>query len=192
MKLSHKILFVIILTLSLISCFNFIKVDEYSAQELIWCKPFDKTDTIIFVSEKNDRDTIIFHKIDSGNASTRSFEQGFYNSKYMKVSYEFTEGSYHEFITPGAPNERLKDDFIYLIKSSDGNSYLEIKFIGTIFSDESLKTIQKLNDSDYFFDSKKATYSSMNVEKGIKNYTFNAEIGILKYTDDRNVKWKRK
>jgi len=32
----------------------------------------------------------------------------------------------------------------------------------------------------------------VNVEKKIKNFTFDTEIGVTNYTDDRNVIWKRK
>lgn len=85
---------------------------------------------------------------------------------------------------------RYSQDILNLMKSSSNYRSLEIIFIGTIFGD-SLKNIEKINDTLYFFDSNKADYSRMNVEKGINNFTFNTEIGITEYTDERNIKWKR-
>jgi hypothetical protein len=86
---------------------------------------------------------------------------------------------------------RYKDDILNMAKSSTGYGSLEITFIGTIFSDETLSKIQKIDSNSYFFNSEQAEYSGMNVEKGIKNFIFNIEVGIVSYTDDRGVKWRR-
>ena len=87
---------------------------------------------------------------------------------------------------------RYTQDILNISKSSDGNGSFELTFIGTIYNDQYIKNIQKLNDSSYFFDSNKAEYSGMDVEKGINNFTFDIKHGIIEYTDKRNVKWKRK
>jgi hypothetical protein len=81
--------------------------------------------------------------------------------------------------------------FVNSSKSSSGYGNVEITFIGTFFS-ENIKNIEKINDSTYYFDSEKADYSGMNVEKGIKNFTFNTRLGVTEFVDDRNIKWTRK
>jgi hypothetical protein len=86
---------------------------------------------------------------------------------------------------------RFVQNILTMSKRPSGHGIFELVFIGTVFSDENLKNIQKLNDSTYFFESDKATYSVVNVEKGIKDFTFDINTGIIKYTDARNVKWKR-
>ncbi|MBK7851332.1 MAG: hypothetical protein IPJ66_09440 [Bacteroidetes bacterium] len=43
-----------------------------------------------------------------------------------------------------------------------------------------------------FFDSNVADYSGMNVEKGIKSFTFNPGKGVSEFVDDRNIKWSKK
>jgi hypothetical protein len=182
-----------LLTFLLSSCFDkTYKVDNFSNEELKWFKPFAKADTVVFISEKTELDTIIFHKTISQSDSVRSFEIGFYNTNYLTVPYEFTKNSYHQFAIMGDGKTRYTQDILSISKESSGNGSFEFIFIGTIYSGENFKNIQKLNDSCYFFDSNKATYSEMNVEKGIKNFTFDIEKGIIKYTDDRYVKWKRK
>jgi hypothetical protein len=86
---------------------------------------------------------------------------------------------------------RYDQDFVNAYKSSAGYGSIEIAFIGTYFSD-SIKNIQKVNDTVFFFDSNKADYSGLNVEKGIKNFTFNTKLGVTEFVDDRDIKWTRK
>jgi hypothetical protein len=193
MKAGIKIIFVIIVTLLFTSCFNkTYKVDNFSNKELMWFKPFDKNDTVVYISEKSELDTIIFYKTVHGSDTIRSFEQGYFNTNYLIVPYEFTKSSYHQFAIMGDNKTRYNQDILKISKSSDGYGSFELIFIGTIFSDYNLNNIQRLSDNCYFFDSKKAIYSGINVEKGIKDFTFNTEKGIISYTDDRSVKWKRK
>ncbi|WP_136824955.1 hypothetical protein [Pedobacter cryophilus] len=185
------------MTISLTSCFNQTnkvddyKVDDFTEDELIWYKPFTKTDSVIFISDKGEKDTIIFIAPESASDSTRDFEQGFSNTNYLTVVYEFSKGSYHQSAITGDGKTRYDHWFVNSSKSSSGYGSVEITFIGTFFSD-SLKNIQKVNDTTYFFDSNKADYSGMNVEKEINNFTFNARLGVTEFVDDRNIKWKRK
>jgi len=184
-------LFLLILTIALTSCSNqTYKVDNFESDKLIWFKPFTKTDTVVFISEKGERDSIIFKAPKAKSDSTRNFEQGFSNTNYLTVNYDFTKGSYHQFAMMGDGKTRYDQDFVNAYKSSAGYSSLEIGFIGTLYSD-SIKNIQKVNDTTYFFDSNKADYSGMNVEKGINNFTFNTRLGVIEFVDDRNTKWKR-
>ena len=42
------------------------------------------------------------------------------------------------------------------------------------------------------FDNSNSTAKWVNVKKGIKKFTFNTDIGIVNYIDERDVKWKKK
>src|SRR5947207_432347 len=97
-RASYKMrILIILLTITLTSCFNQAhKVDDFTTDALIWYKPFTKTDSVVFISGKGERDTIIFKAPESESDSTRSFEQGFSNTNYLTVVYEFSKGSYHQ------------------------------------------------------------------------------------------------
>lgn len=177
--------------LLLTSCFNQThKVDDFTTEELVWYKPFTKTDSVIFISDKGEKDTLIFKAPTSESDSTRDFEQGFSNTNYLTVVYEYSKGSYHQSAMMSDNKTRYDHWFVNSAKSSTGYSSIEISFIGTEFSD-SLNNIQKINDTTYFFDSNKADYSGLNVEKEIKSFTFNTRLGVTEFVDDRNVKWTR-
>lgn len=186
-------LLLIILTIAsiLTSCFNQnYKVDDFTDKELIWYKPFTKTDTVIYFSDKGEKDTIIFKTPKAESDSTRSFEQGFSNTNYLTVVYEFSKGSYHQSAMMSDGKTRCDHWFVNSYKSSAGYGSVEITFIGTFFS-EKINNIQKVNDSTYYFDSEKADYSGLNVEKGIRNFTFDTRLGVTEFIDIRNIKWKR-
>lgn len=186
-------LLLIILTIAstLTSCFNqTYKVDDFTDKDLIWYKPFTKTDTVIYFSDKGEQDTIIFKAPKAESDSTRNFEQGFSNTNYLTVVYEFSKGSYHQSAMMSDGKTRYDHWFVNSYKSSAGYGSVEVTFIGTFFSDK-INNIQKVNDSTYYFDSEKADYSGLNVEKGIKNFTFDTRLGVTEFVDDRNIKWKR-
>lgn len=185
-----RILFFIATTILTGCSVSTYKVEEFSNEELKWYKPFDKTDTVIFISDKDEKDTIIFQATVTASDSTRDFEQGFSNTNYLTVNYYFTNGSYHQFAMMSGGIIRYDQNFVNAYKSSARYSSLEICFIGTIFSD-SIKNIQKLDDSTYFFDSNKADYSGINIENGINSFTFNTRLGVTEFVDDRNIKWFR-
>ncbi|MBL0140178.1 MAG: hypothetical protein IPP86_16910 [Bacteroidetes bacterium] len=109
----------------------------------------------------------------------------------MTVVYTFSKGSYHQSAMMSDGKNRYDHWFVNSYKSSASYESLEISFIGTFFS-ENIKNIQKKNDSTYFFDSNVADYSGMNVEKGIKSFTFNPGKGVSEFVDDRNIKWSKK
>jgi hypothetical protein len=169
------------------------KVKEFTSEELMWFKPFDrKADTAIFISEKGELDTIIFNKTVIDSSETRNFEQGYYDKKNLTVSYDFTKGSYHQFAKSDDGESRFNQNLCHISRTSSTDySDFEVIFIGIIYNGNELKNIQKIDENTYFFDSKKATYPSINVEKEIKDFTFNTEKGIVFYTDDRGLKWRR-
>jgi len=184
----RSLLFIILL-LGLTSCFRNYEVEDFSEEELIWFKPFSKTKTVIYTSEKGEKDTITFNSTEIDSESVRSYERGYYDTKYLTVHYNLTDGSYHKFALMGDGNKRYTHHFANFAKSSS-HSHLEITFIGTFFG-QKRNYLEKVNDSTYFFSGAKADYSGMNVEKGIKNFTFNTKLGVIAFVDDRNIKWKR-
>ena len=173
------------------SCFVF-GVREFSEEDMKWFLPYKNTETIIFRSERNEFDTIIFLKADTNVSSTRCFQSGFYNTRTMKVTYQLTAGSYHKFAErkEWQENERL----MYIEKNSSRNrTYTEICFLGIIYSGKELEdNVRRVDFNTYFFDGRKATYSRINIREGITHFTFDTDHGILEYTDERNVNWKRK
>jgi len=185
-----KIISLVLLTSSLTSCSY--RVKEFTEDELKWQKPFDKTDTVIFISENNELDTIIFYKTVAKSHSVRSLERGFYDENYLTVRYEFSSGSYHQSARMSDGGERYTHHFVNMVRSSSDYQSLEITFIGTFFSGKNLDSIQKIDRTTYFFESVKGNYAGVNVEEGIRDFTFDSDIGITNYTDKRNIKWRRK
>jgi hypothetical protein len=170
-----------------------IKVKDFTKDEIKWFRPYNKTDTIIFISKKGEFDTIIFYKKVAASDTIRNIGQGFYNENYLTVSYKPTKGSYHQFALMSDGKTRYDQDVFDISKSSSGDhGTLEITFLGTYFNGKELDNIQQIDKDVYYFDSNKATYHGIDVEKGIKDFTFDIRVGIIKYTDVRNIEWKRK
>lgn len=169
------------------------KVEDFNQENLKWFKPFKKeNDTIIYVSERMEYDTLIFQKPKSDSDSIRSMEVGNSNINYLTLPYDITLGSYHRFALSGDGKTRYTQNFAKMFKSSNNYENLEITFIGTLFNGENLQKIKKLNDSIYLFRGLDANYTGMNVEEGINDFIFNTSKGVTEYTDYRKVKWKRK
>jgi hypothetical protein len=182
------ILFTILITFTGCS----LTVGNFTKDQLKWFKPYTKIDTVAFISDKSELDTIIFDKVHLDRDTVRNFlEQGYYSTNYLSVPYKFTKGSYHQFALMGGGKRRYDQALFSLSKTSNNQSQFEIIFIGTIFNGKELEHIDKLTPDIFYFSSKKATYSGMNVEKGINDFTFDTRMGIVKYTDERNVHWER-
>ena len=172
-----------------------IKVKDFTKQDLKWFTPYNKSNTVIFISKKGELDTIIFYQTTASSDTIRNFEQGYYNENHLSVQYKLTRGSYHQFALMGDGNKRYDQNIFNLSKSSSNDkSTLEITFLGTLFNGKELNNIKQINAEEYYFDSKKATYVGMDEEQGkaINNFTFDIKIGIVKYTDQRGIEWTRK
>ena len=181
------------LTLVLLQACYVGKVKTFSSEDLKWFGPYNKTETVIFISEFKEIDSIIFHKTDTTKYSIRNIEQGYYDRTTFSVAYEFTKGSYHQFAKMSGDTKRYDQD-LFRISNSSSSEFTdkELIFIGIVFSGDEITNIEQLDSSTYFFERNKATYPEINVEKGINNFTFDTQIGIIKYTDKRNVNWTRK
>jgi hypothetical protein len=167
-------------------------VSDFTKEQLKWFKPYSKVDTVVFISNKSELDTIIFDKVQLSRDTVRNvLELGYYSTTYLSIPYRFTKGSYHQFALMGDGNRRYDQALFSLSKTSNNQSQFEIIFIGTIFNGKELMHIKKLTPETFYFSSKQATYSGINVEKGIKDFTFDSRIGIVKFTDERNIYWER-
>jgi len=167
-------------------------VEPLKNDQLKWFTPYSKSDAAIFISDKNERDTIIFRKMKVEKDTTTNFiELGYYSTNYFSVPYEFTPGSYHQSALMGDGQKRYDHSLFNLSVTSDNRTEFEIEFIGTIFYGKYLDNIIKLSSTAYYFDSSKATYQGMNTDKSINDFTFDTKKGIVKFTDERNVKWLR-
>lgn len=185
------IFFAIVIICFAQSCFVG-KLKDFSTEDLKWFQPFTNTDTLIFYSERNEFDTIIFFRTMTEEYPTRNIQSGYYDTRDMEVTYRLTKGSYHKFIKIGKGNinERL---VLIENNSSSKFTYTEIGFLGIIFSGKELKNnVIKIDSNTYLFNGRKATYSRINIKEGIVFFILSTDKGILEYTDDRNVKWRRK
>ncbi|HTD40701.1 MAG TPA: hypothetical protein VK671_08780, partial [Mucilaginibacter sp.] len=166
---------------------------DFTNDDLKWFIPYNKSDTVVFISKKGELDTLVFLKKVISSDTIRD-GRGFYNTNYLTVPYMLTKGSYHQFAIMGDGKTRYPQDILSLSKKSDGITTFEITFLGTLFNGKELNNIRQINRYVYYFDSSKATYVGMDEEQGksIKNFTFDVRYGITKYVDERNVEWKRK
>ncbi len=187
-----KKIFTVFFTLILLeSCFVG-NVKTFTSDDLKWFEPYNKSETLVFESDKGEMDTIIFHKIDTTKYSVRDIEQGFYDRTTLSVAYKLTKGSYHQFAKMSGDSVLYEHDLINISNSSSSDfTAKEFTFIGIIFNGKKINNIKQLDNSTYFFERSKATYPEIDVEKGINNFTFEIKKGIIKYTDNRNVNWKR-
>ncbi|GAB2819322.1 hypothetical protein GCM10027043_19800 [Ferruginibacter profundus] len=163
----------------------------FSTRELKFTKPFVFNDTIIYKSIYEKSDTIIFYKTIYQVNQTRNLEQGYYNNYSYNVDYRLSIGSYHKIIDP---NEVGAQTNLYdIIKSSDSpaTNGQEFCFLGLIFDDKYLDVLIIDTNTITIFDESKAQYQGMNINEGIKNFTFEKEKGIVSFIDKNNNKWFR-
>lgn len=137
-------------------------------------------------------DTIIFGPKIFKSDSTRSYKQGFSNTNYLVVPYSFSPKSYHQFSLMGNGKDRYSGHILRMDKSSNGHSYLEFTFIGMFHNSNTIKKVKMNPDSIYLFTADDAQYKKINVEKGLINFNYKPNIGVVDYTDARNILWKRK
>ncbi len=168
----------------LCSCFG---VDPFSQNDLKFVKPFNKTDTVIYTSEKGQVDTIIFSAVSNDTLKLRNLEQGFYDENRIKVSYALTKNSYHKLSTGEVHNE--PHHFIQFAQAKHSHSSKEIYFLGLIFDQEYIESIDVNNKSEFTFSHENAIYEEVNINEGIKSFTLNFDKGILSFIDKNNIKW---
>jgi len=95
-----------------------IKVKDFTKEDLKWFTPYNKANTVIFISKRGELDTIIFYKKTASSDTIRNFlEQGYYNVNYLTVPYKLTSGSYHQSALMGNGNKRY-DQYLFNISKS--------------------------------------------------------------------------
>jgi hypothetical protein len=193
--MNKTITLMLIALLTMIVCSSCLRVKKFTKEELKWVNPYSKTDTIIYQSEKNELDTIIFFAVDTIYWKERNFiEVGFFNETNLSVRYQLTDGSYHQSATMSDGITKYEQYFVSITNSSSKDwSSIEITFLGSFYNGQKLsKDIMQLDDKNYYFGKLGAKYIGMGVVEGINDFTFNTDIGIVEYTDIRDVLWTRK
>lgn len=179
--------------LTMVTFSTCLRVKKFTAEELKWVNPYSKTDAIIYQSENNELDTIIFFHTDTAYWYGRDLEAGFYNQINLSVRYELTDGSYHQSALMGDGLGKYEHHFVSVTNSSSRDwTSIDIGFFGISYYGKELKNIVQLDDKNYYFDRDKATDLVGDVIGGINNFIFNTDIGVVEYTDIRDVKWIRK
>lgn len=138
-----KKIYIVFFTLTLLqSCFVG-NVKTFSSNDLKWFEAYDKLETFVFESDNGEMDTIIFHKIDTTKYSVRDIEQGFYDRTTLSVAYEFTKGSYHQFVKISDDSVLYEHDLINISNSSSSDfTVKEFTFIGIIFNGKEINNIK--------------------------------------------------
>ena len=159
----------------------------FSEDELRFAKPYSKTDTAIYQSEKGLVDTIIFQQAIIDTFRPRSIEQGFYNELTLRVSYKLSTNSYHKLTVFSKNNE--PENFIQFSKAKGSHQNKEINFLGMNFSDEYVEKIDVSNKDEITFRAENAAYNEANINAGISSFVFDFDKGITSFVDINNVKW---
>jgi len=192
--LKDNLIYYSLILFLLVATTGCMKVKDFTSDEIKWFLAYKKNDTAIFISKRGELDTMFFYKmIPQGDTVREGFGRGYYNENYLSVPYKLSEGSYHHFAFMGDGKTRYDQNIFSISKKSDGTTTFEITFLGTIFNGKELSNIKRLSKYVYYFDSAKATYVGMDMERGkaIKDFTFDIRSGITTFTDERSVKWEK-
>lgn len=152
-------------------------------------KPFKEKDTVVYVSAKGQTDTIVFFPAEIDTVERRSFELGFYDAYVMGVEYELTHGSYHvdKHITNGHILYPTIPEGLYAVNiSTKEYSGRRFSFLGLIFREDELKTIPIDTTGVIFFNGE-----GKNNSRGVNNFKFSPQIGIVSYVDTGGIEWIR-
>ena len=163
---------------------------SFSQEELKFVNPYLKSDTAIFKSSQGLLDTIMFASNIVDTVKVRNLSQGYYNENILRVTYKLTSNSFHKLFQQSVSSELV--DFISFSKVKNSHSSKEISFLGLLFDTDYLEELIKTNTSDnIIFKGDKAQYTDLNINKGIKSFTFNFTKGVISFIDDDNSEWLR-
>ena len=187
-KLNNAIFILAMTSLILHSCVSQ-PMGEFSKQDFMFIRPFNRLDTVIFTSTKGQFDTIIFHPAEIDTVKRRSFELGFYNAYVMGVEYELTHGSIHcrRYILDGKVLYGTTPEVFYSVNiSTKEYSGKELSFFDLKYGEDSLKRIYVDTTSIISFNG-----DGKGNGRGINSFTFSPNIGIISYIDTGGIKWVR-
>jgi hypothetical protein len=162
---------------------------SFSPEEMRFAKPFSRADTAIYLSDAGQTDTIIFQAARIDTIIYRNFEQGFYNENMLRIAYELSPKSFHQFTvasTDGTPTY-----FINFVRAKNSHSVKEIYFLGLTFDEDYLDNIAAVTDKSILFSKEKAKYRDVNINEGIQNFEFSFDKGVVSFVDRQGVKWAR-
>lgn len=189
MKASDKTtLFLALLMLPLFGCVSK-PIGQFTEQDFMLIKPFKEKDTVVYVSAKGQTDTIVFFPAEIDTVERRSFELGFYDAYVMGVEYELTHGSYHvqKDTRGGMVLYNEVPERLYAVNiSTKEYSGKEFSFFGLIFREDELKKISIDTTGVIFFNGE-----GKNNSRGVNNFKFSPQIGIVSYVDTGGIEWIR-
>ena len=163
---------------------------SFSQDELKFVNPYLKSDTVIYKSSQGITDTIIFASYIVDTVRVRNLSQGYYNENTLRVRYKLTNNSFHKLLQQSLNNEPI--DFISFSKVKNSHSTKEIYFLGLLFNKDFIEDLIKTNTSEeVIFKGEKAQYTGLNINKGIKSFTFNFLKGVVSFIDDSDGEWIR-
>ena len=186
MKVFIKEICVLIILFYFIGCVTQ-PIKNFTQQDFMLIKPFKQKDTVVYLSSKGQTDTIIFYPAKVDTNKYRNFEQGFYDQYVLSVNYNLLSGSYHKFILTDK-NNGMED--LYSCSISD-ISIRELSFLGIVFSKDMLDNLLIDSGKIITFNSYQAQYQDVNINEGIRSFTFSTQIGIISYVDTNNIEWVR-
>lgn len=164
-------------------------IGHFSERDFSIIEPFNKVDTIIYLSPDGYSDTIIFYKAQVDTAQIRSFELGYYDAYLMGVEYELSRGSYHsyKFITNKDTLYSTVPEPFYSVEISTENfCNKSLSFLGLIYKEDELNKMFVDTTMIMFFNG-----MGKNSSRGVNSFKFSPQIGIISYTDTTGAVWKR-
>jgi hypothetical protein len=189
MKTFHRLFFIVMLVAATKLFTACTGNASFSSEEIRFFKPFVRADTAIYQSDSGQTDTIIFQAVRIDTIKYRNFEQGFYNENMLRVAYELSPKSFHQFTvgsTDGTPTY-----FINFIRAKNSHSAKEICFLGLIFDEDYLDNIAADKGKSILFSKEKAKYSGVNINEGIQSFEFSFDKGVVSFVDRQDREWVR-
>ena len=158
---------------------------SFTPDEMRFTKPFANSSTVVFKSSAGQTDTVTFHPIIVDTVKYRNLEQGFYNENFLGIDYELTNNSFHKIL--GGSTER----FLLFLKAKNSHSANEISFLGLLFNEDYLNKVMDTKDSLVVFSQENARYTGVNINEGIKRFTFDFNKGVVSFVDRQDREWIR-
>ncbi len=190
MKLYNSLVYIIILSVIVTLLSACLGNASFSEDEYKFVRPFSDTNNIvIYKSSKGQTDTVLFSRWETDTIKYRSIEQGYYNENVLSVNYELSNNSFHKITVKSINNE--PDHFLFFGKAKNSYSNKEICFLGLLFDKEYLENIISTKDASIVFSRHNAKYSGLNINQGIKSFTFDFNKGVVSFIDDDGVDWVR-
>jgi hypothetical protein len=150
-------------------------------------EPYGERRLEIFHSEGRS-DTMIFYPVREEVEQVRHLERGFYDERHYRVDHELTPGSYHR-LSSNSDGTRRKRFIGITEKSGRKGASVELYFLGSIFDKDGLPL--DLEAESVVLSDSTALYSGININEGIRSFTFDRTLGVVEFVDLNGHHWKR-